>query len=131
LNPICCRNIRLASGLATLNFSTAACVLNLKLVHVKVSNTGDAAGSEVVQLYVSDLAASVTRPELALKGFSKIRLLPGESRTVTFPLNREHLELVGMDLRRVVEPGEFIVRVGSHSAATVSCSLTVRESGVQ
>jgi beta-glucosidase len=101
------------------------------LVHVEVSNTGDAAGSEVVQLYVSDLAASVTRPELALKGFSKIRLLPGESRTVTFPLNREHLELVGMDLRRVVEPGEFVVRVGSHSAATVSCSLTVRESGVQ
>jgi beta-glucosidase len=101
------------------------------LVHVDVSNAGSLAGAEVVQLYVSDLAASVTRPELALKGFSKIRLQPGERRTVTFPLNREHLELVGMDLRRVVEPGEFMVRVGTHSASTVSCSLTVRESGVQ
>ena len=57
-------------------------------VQVEVTNVGAVAGKEVVQLYISDVAASVTRAEIALKGFSKIHLEPGETRTVTFSVQK-------------------------------------------
>ncbi|UQZ36900.1 beta-glucosidase [Paenibacillus sp. PK3_47] len=101
------------------------------LVYITVTNSGRVPGMEVAQLYLTDLAASVTRPEKSLRGFRKVHLQPGESRELTFPLNREHLELVGLDLRRVVEDGEFVVSVGSHSAKTISGRLAVRTKEVQ
>lgn len=95
------------------------------LVQVEVTNSGPVAGAEVVQLYISDLVASVTRPEKALKGFCKIRLEPGERRTVSFTVSREQLEMVGYDLQRVVEDGEFDIGVGRHSADLLSGRLMV------
>ncbi len=90
------------------------------LVSVKVTNTGDRAGAEVVQLYVHDEVASVTRPVQELKGFERIELAPGETRTVTFTLRPDDLQFWGTDSAWTVEPGWFIVMVGTSSADTVS-----------
>lgn len=84
-------------------------------VRCRVMNTGARAGDEVVQLYLRDVLASVSRPVIQLAGFQRIHLAPGESREVTFTLGREQLELLDRDLRRVVEPGAFRVLVGSSS----------------
>lgn len=94
-------------------------------VTVDVSNTGAAAGSEVVQLYITDVASVVTRPERQLKGFSKVKLAPGETRTVTFTVGAEQLQYIGRDYTPVVEPGEFIIRAGGSSVSTVDAKLTV------
>ncbi|MFC3802188.1 glycoside hydrolase family 3 N-terminal domain-containing protein [Cohnella sp. GCM10012308] len=95
-------------------------------VSVTVRNAGGRAGAEVAQLYVTDVACSVTRPEIALKAFRKLWLEPGESRTVTFAVGREQLEMVGPSLTRVVEDGEFLIRVGPSSEAYQTGSLTVK-----
>lgn len=94
-------------------------------VSVDVSNTGSRAGTEVAQLYVRDDAASVTRPIRELRGFSRVTLQPGETRTVTFALSPDDLALYDRDLRRVVEPGTFTVWAGGSSAATLETRLTV------
>ena len=62
---------------------------------------------EVVQLYVRDLAASVTQPARLMKAFQRVPLAPGESRTVSFPLRRSDLTFLGRDLKPVAEPGAF------------------------
>ncbi|GAB4375446.1 MAG: glycoside hydrolase family 3 N-terminal domain-containing protein [Calditrichia bacterium] len=80
-------------------------------VKVTVKNTGDRAGKEVVQLYLSDLVRSVTPPVRQLRGFTPIYLQPGESRTVSFQLTREAFSFIGRDLQRIVEPGEFKIRI--------------------
>ena len=83
---------------------------------VTVTNTGDRAGSEVVQLYVHDVESSVFRPEQELKAFAKVRLEPGESRAVTLGLDRRAFAV--WDRHRpgwAVEPGRFEIRVGSSS----------------
>lgn len=85
------------------------------LVEFQVTNPGTRAGAEIAQLYVRDILASVTQPVLALKGFQKVVLQPGESRTLTFSLGPDELSLLGEDLRRVVEPGRFHVYVGASS----------------
>ena len=84
-------------------------------VRVDVQNTGARAGDEVVQLYLHDVVASVTRPLKELKGFQRISLAPGETKTVTFRLTSEHLEMLDRELKTVVEPGIFEVLVGSSS----------------
>lgn len=89
-------------------------------VHVRVTNTGKRAGEEVVQLYLRDLVASVTRPVRLLKGFTRVSLPPGESRRVTFALTSRELEFVGRDMKSVVEPGRFRVWVGGSSRAELS-----------
>lgn len=81
-------------------------------VKVTVTNTGPRAGAEVVQLYVSDLVASVTPPVKRLRRFAKVWLQPGESRELQFRLRRDDLSFVGADLRSTVEPGDFAVTVG-------------------
>ncbi|MDW8147943.1 MAG: glycoside hydrolase family 3 C-terminal domain-containing protein [Roseiflexaceae bacterium] len=85
-------------------------------VQVDITNTGQVAGQEVVQLYVRDIAARVARPEKELKGFAKVTLQPGETQTVTFHLDREALAYWD-DLQHawVAEAGEFEVQVGSSS----------------
>jgi beta-glucosidase len=80
-----------------------------------VRNTGTRRGDEVVQLYVRDLLASVARPVLALRGFQRVGLEPGQSREVTFSLDRDDLKLLDRDLRWVIEPGAFRVLVGASS----------------
>ena len=80
-------------------------------VTVGVKNTGAKAGKEVVQLYVSDLYRSFTPPNRELKGFQKIELQPGETRTVSFRLKPPDLAFVGLDNRWITEPGRFRARV--------------------
>lgn len=100
-------------------------------VQVEVTNTGVVAGNEVVQLYITDVSASVTRAEISLKGFRKINLEPGQTRTVTFPVQKEHLELIDSRLQPVVEPGEFRLMVGSSSRDWTACSLHIQKVGVE
>lgn len=85
-------------------------------VSVSVTNTGDRAGDEVVQLYVRDVAASRTRPLKELRGFARVRLAPGERRRVTFHLAAEQLAFVDEPGRWLVEPGVFRLMVGTSSA---------------
>ena len=84
-------------------------------VTVNVKNTGSRDGSEVVQLYVHDRAASVAQPPLQLRAFEKISLKAGESRDVTFTLGFDELSIIGLDMKRVLEAGEFDIMVGASS----------------
>jgi len=84
-------------------------------ITLQVENIGDREGDEVVQLYLHDAVASVTRPVKELKGFKRIALKPGEKRTVDFTLTSEQLSFLDRDLKRVVEPGIFEVMVGKSS----------------
>ena len=84
-------------------------------VQVAVTNTGMRAGTEVVQMYIRDRVSSVTRPVKELKGFSKVALEPGETRTVTFEITPESLAFHDLDMNYVVEPGEFEIMVGTSS----------------
>ena len=94
-------------------------------VSVEVANTGRLAGDEVVQLYVRDDEASVTRPLLELKRFQRVTLQPGERRTVTFELKPDDLALWNMGMKRVVEPGTFTISAGPNSVDLKSAKLTV------
>ena len=96
-------------------------------VSVDVENTGTRAGDEVVQLYVRDVVATMTRPVKELKGFQRVTLQPGEKRRVDFTLTREHLSFWNRDLRFVVEPGEFRVMVGSNSRDVSEAKFEVVE----
>src|SRR5215218_1206560 len=80
-------------------------------VSVTVTNSGQRAGKEAVLVYVSDLVASISPPGRRLRRFAKISLNPGESRTVNFKLRAEDLSFIGADNKRVVEPGEFDVKI--------------------
>ena len=82
---------------------------------VDVSNTGTREGTEVVQLYIRDLISSVTRPVKELKGFRKVRLEPGETTTVAFNITPALLSFYDINMKNVVEPGDFELMVGSSS----------------
>ena len=85
------------------------------IAKVTVTNTGKVAGEEVVQLYLRDLVGTITRPVKELKGFEKIALAPGESKTVEFTIDNEMLSFYNDDLQFGSEPGEFSVMVGTNS----------------
>jgi beta-glucosidase len=87
-------------------------------VDVDVTNAGSVAGDEVVQLYVRDEVGTVTRPVRELRGFRRVRLAPGETRTVAFTVDVQDLAFHDATLRRVAEPGDFTVLVGGSSADT-------------
>jgi len=102
-------------------------ISNLRLTHKKmkrggstqvlaeIKNTGKRAGSEVVQLYIRDLVSSVTRPVKELKGFQKVFLRPGESKSVSIEITPESLAFYDINMKYVVEPGEFEIMVGNSS----------------
>ena len=94
-------------------------------VQAVVTNSGDMEADEVVQLYVRDLVGDVTRPVKELKGFRRIRLQTGESRTVSFELNTEDLAFYGQDMESMIEPGEFHVWVGGSSDTELQASFTL------
>jgi beta-glucosidase len=94
-------------------------------VRVDVSNTGAREGDEVPQLYVHQRVASVTRPVKELRGFRRIRLKPGEKRTVELTLGPEALALLGPDMKPVVEPGTYDVMVGPNSRDLAKVTLKV------
>jgi beta-glucosidase len=83
-----------------------------------VTNTGKRAGTETVQLYIRDLVSSVTRPVKELKGFQKVFLEPGESKTVALEITPDSLAFYDINMKYVVEPGEFEIMVGSSSRNT-------------
>lgn len=97
-------------------------------VSVDVENAGTRAGDEVVQLYIRDVAASVTRPVKELKGFERVTLRPGEKRRVAFVLTAQHLGFWNREMRFVVEPGEFKVMVGANSEDLIETKFTVAAS---
>jgi beta-glucosidase len=93
---------------------------------VDVTNTGTRSGDEVVQLYVRDvLSGWVTRPVKLLKGFERITLQPGETRTVSFPVGPGQLQYLDEDMHMTVEPGEFILMVGGSSETVQQVKLEV------
>jgi beta-glucosidase len=94
---------------------------------IRITNTGNVAGGEVVQLYISDPVASVARPVKVLRGFEKIFLQPGESRTVTFAITPDMLKFYNSSLEHVWEPGEFIIHAGGASDRLVSASVIWRK----
>jgi beta-glucosidase len=107
-------------GLSYTTFGYSDLRLNQKMitgntnlsVAVTVTNRGRRAGKEVVQLYLSDLVASISPAGKRLKRFAKIYLEPGQSRTVTFTLRPDDLSFIGADNKSIIEPGEFEVLIG-------------------
>lgn len=95
-------------------------------VSIEVVNTGTRPGDEIVQLYLHALASLPTRPVLELKDFARVTLAPGASRTVSFTLTPEKLAALGMDMKPVVQPGDFEVIVGRSSVDNLKTTLTVR-----
>ncbi|WP_379093726.1 fibronectin type III-like domain-contianing protein [Pedobacter sp. UC225_65] len=82
-------------------------------ISVDVSNTGKVVGKESVLLYISDLVASDISPDIKrLRGFDKIELKPGESKTVTFKIKAEDIAYVNSELKKVTEAGEFQIQLG-------------------
>jgi beta-glucosidase len=82
---------------------------------VQVTNTGKRSGTETVQLYIRDLVSSVTRPIKELKGFQKIELQPGETKTVSLDITPESLAFYNINMKYGVEPGEFEIMAGTSS----------------
>jgi beta-glucosidase len=97
------------------------------VVSVDVTNSGEIAGDEVVQLYIRDQVGSVTRPVKELKGFERVTLEPGETRTVTFAITPDALSFLDAHMERVVEPGLFDVMVGTSSVQLDTVVLEVVE----
>ena len=95
-------------------------------VTADVENVGRRAGDEVVQLYVRDVAASISRPVKELKGFQRVTLQPGQKRTLEFVLGPEHLSFYNREMKFVVEPGEFRVMVGANSQDVIEKTFAVR-----
>lgn len=121
-------------GLSYTQFSLSDVSLSSKAIKARdpltasitVRNTGKRAGETVVQLYLQDLAGSISRPVKELKGFQKVMLQPGERRTLQFPIAYDDLSFIGNDLKRVVEPGDFKVHVGLDSQDVKEAQFTLQ-----
>jgi beta-glucosidase len=96
-------------------------------VAVDVTNTGSVAGTEVVQLYIRNTAASLEQPVRELKGFSRVQLAPGETKHITFPLGFDELSFYNVDVKRTVEPTTYKVWVGGSSLADQETELKILE----
>jgi beta-glucosidase len=96
---------------------------------VEVTNTGKSAGSEAVQMYIRDVFSSVTRPIKELKGFEKVFLAAGETKTVAIEITPESLACYDINMKHTVEPGHFEIMVGNSSreADLRSVVLTVEK----
>jgi beta-glucosidase len=92
---------------------------------VTVTNTGQRAGDEIVQLYIRDLVSSVTRPVMELKDFRRITLKPGETKTVSFTITPDKLSFLDLNMNRTVEPGGFDIMVGTSSVKFQKAKLEV------
>ncbi|WP_315815316.1 fibronectin type III-like domain-contianing protein [Paraflavitalea speifideaquila] len=97
-------------------------------VRCTITNTGQRAGDEVVQLYIRDMLATVVRPVMELKGFQRIHLEAGQSKEVEFSLTPALLQMLNKDMQWVVEPGEFRIMIGASSRdLRPKATLTVKE----
>jgi beta-glucosidase len=111
-------NARLIKKRIALNGSTQ--------VLVEVTNTGSREGSEVVQLYIRDLVSSVTRPVKELKAFKRVGLKPGETTTVALEITPNSLSFYDVNMKHVVEPGDFEIMVGTSSRDADLTKLKLR-----
>ena len=102
-------------GLSYTSFKYTNLRVTASHAQVDVTNTGKMAGDEIVQMYVRDDVASVTRPVKELKGFSRIHLKPGETKTVQLAIEKDQLTFLDEDMKRVFEPGTFTIMVGPGS----------------
>ena len=93
---------------------------------VTLSNTGKYDGKEVVQLYIRDLVGSITRPVKELKGFQKVALKAGESKTISFNISENDLKFYNSDLKFVAEPGDFQVFIGTNSRDAKAASFSLK-----
>lgn len=84
-------------------------------VSLEITNTGEMAGDEVIQVYLHDMVGSTTRPNRALKAFKRVSLEPGQKKSITLTLDADAFEMIDIDYNRVIEPGEFKVLVGTSS----------------
>jgi beta-glucosidase len=96
-------------------------------VSVDVTNTSKTRGDEVVQLYIRDEVSSVTRPVKELRGFQRVTLNAGETKTVELSLGPDELSFLNRDMRRVVEPGTFRIMIGGNSEELIESKLSVVE----
>lgn len=103
-------------GYNNLKISTGKTTSDPIAVTVDVTNTGKLAGEEVVQVYIRDVLSSVTTYEKLLKGFERVHLQAGETKTLSFTIPRDELKLYNRNMKFVLEPGEFSVMVGSSSS---------------
>jgi beta-glucosidase len=111
---------------SNLKLDQASMTMNGEItVSVDVTNTGNYDGKEVVQLYVRDLVGSVTRPVKELKGFQKIMIKKGETKTVIFTLSVEDLKFYNYNLDFVAEPGDFEIFVGGDSNTKMKSTFTL------
>jgi beta-glucosidase len=92
---------------------------------VDVKNIGSVRGDEVAQLYIRDEVSSVTRPVKELRGFRRVSLEPGETKTIEFALGPDELSFLNRDMHRVVEPGTFKIMAGGNSNELIETTLTV------
>jgi beta-glucosidase len=114
--------------ITNLQLSAQRIPLNGKVtVSVNVENTGKRAGDEVVQLYIRDTSASVTRPVKELKGFQRVTLQPGEKKQVEFALTAEQIGFWNRQMRFTVEPGEFKVMVGANSEELFEATFEIEK----
>lgn len=93
---------------------------------VNLTNTGKYDGKEVVQFYIRDLVGTITRPVKELKGFQKVNLKAGESKTITFNISENDLKFYNSDLRFVAEPGDFQVFIGTNSRDVKQAAFTLK-----
>jgi beta-glucosidase len=95
-------------------------------VSLEITNTGKMKGDEIVQLYIHDVISLPTRPVKELRDFTRITLNPGETKTVKFIITGEKLEAFDLDMKRVVQPGDFEIMVGKSSVEVLTDTLTVK-----
>ena len=93
---------------------------------VTVENTGARDADEVVQLYIRDMVASISRPVKELKGFQRIHLVAGESKEVSFEITPDMLKFYNIELKHVIEPGDFQIMVGANSREVDTLNFTVK-----
>ena len=93
---------------------------------VTVENTGSRDADEVVQLYIRDMVASISRPVKELKGFQRIHLVAGESKEVSFEITPDMLKFYNIELKHVIEPGDFQIMVGANSREVDTLKFTVK-----
>ena len=94
-------------------------------VTAEITNSGARPGEEIVQLYINQRGTSVARPVRELKGFSRVALQPGQTRTVEFALGRDELAFWNIDMQHVVEPGALKIWVAGSSATGTPAELTI------
>jgi beta-glucosidase len=95
-------------------------------VSVEVTNTGKYAGEEIVQLYIHDIISLPTRPVMELKDFGRIRLEPGETKTVRFKLTPDKLQSFDLNMTRTIQPGDFEIMIGKNSVEYLVDTLHIQ-----